>query len=158
MHTRSPTRTFTRIIASPALLWIAFTLTVGMSANPAGASDSMRPKTDLLVADVGFTAGELKPLIGRWLRPDGGYILEIRGAAPDGKLEAYYFNPRSINVHRAEASRVQSNLKLVVELRDAGYPGSTYALLYKPDQDILVGYYYQAGRKQYFEVYFVRKK
>jgi len=112
----------------------------------------------MALAEAGFSADELKPLIGRWLRPDGGYVLEIREAAADGKLEAYYFNPRSINVHRAEASRVQSNLKLVVELKDAGYPGSTYALLYKPDQDVLVGYYYQAGRKQYFEVYFVRQK
>jgi len=112
----------------------------------------------LALAEAGFSVDELKPLIGRWLRPDGGYLLEIREVASDGKLEAYYFNPRPINVHRAEASRVNADLKLVVELKDAGYPGSTYALLYKPDQDVLVGYYYQAGRKQYFEVYFVRKK
>ena len=83
----------------------------------------------LALAEEGFSADELKPLIGRWLRPDGGYVLEIREAAADGKLEAYYFNPRPINVHRAEASRVNADLKLVVELKDAGYPGSTYALL-----------------------------
>jgi hypothetical protein len=139
------------------LLWIALP-SIGGEATVQAGDSNIPPQDALLLADAGFAAGELKPLIGRWLRPDGGYILEIREAAPDGKLEAYYFNPRSINVHRAEATRVKSDLKIVVELRDAGYPGSTYALLYKPDQDVLVGYYFQAGRKQYFEVHFVRQK
>ena len=151
-------RTFIRIIAIPALSWMVFTLTTGIFAVPAGASDNIWPQADLIRAEAGFSADELKPLIGRWLRPDGGYILEIRKAAADGNLDAYYFNPRSINVHRAEAVRTGSDIKLVVELRDAGYPGSTYALLYKPVQDALVGYYYQAVTKQYFEVYFVRQK
>lgn len=144
-------------IAILALLLTAFTTTGGKPAALAGDSHDARPGKTLLLTDAGFSAAELKPLLGRWLRPDGGYILEIRSFDPNGNLDVYYFNPRSINVHRAGASRDNAGIKLVVELRDAGYPGSTYALLYKPDQDILVGYYYQAGRKQYFEVAFVRK-
>ena len=140
-----------------ALLWTTFTPVGGEPTSWAGNSKLSLPKSALLLAGAGFETGALQPLIGRWRRPDGGYILEIRNAAPDGKLEAYYFNPRSINVHRAEASRTESEIKLVVELRDAGYPGSTYALLYRPDKDILAGYYYQAGQRQYFEVLFVRQ-
>ena len=139
---------------------------LGMTFNPvsekpaalAGGSNPALSGYRLPVADAEFTAGEFKPLLGRWRRPDGGYVLEIQGVSPDGKLDAYYYNPNAINVHRAEATLVNSDLKLVVELRDAGYPGSTYALLYRPDQDVLVGYYFQAGRKQYFEVVFVRQK
>jgi hypothetical protein len=157
MKTSLSKQSFLFTIALLTLLLIALP-SIGDKATVRAGDSNFRPQDVLLLADAGFAAGELKPLIGRWLRPDGGYILEIREAAPDGKLEAYYFNPRSINVHRAEASRVKSDLKLVVELRDAGYPGSTYALLYKPDQDVLAGYYFQAGRKQYFEVYFVRQK
>jgi hypothetical protein len=136
------TRSLTTTLAIMALLLTAFTTTGGQT---------------VALADAGFSADELKPLVGRWLRPDGGYILEIRSFETDGKLEAYYFNPRSINVHQARVFRDNASLKLLVELRDAGYPGSTYALFYKPDKDILVGYYYQAGRQQYFEVLFVRE-
>ena len=39
-------------------------------------------------------------LIGRWLRPDGGYIIEIRSVSADGRMDAAYLNPRSINVAR----------------------------------------------------------
>src|SRR5262245_38211615 len=41
-------------------------------------------------------------LVGRWQRPDGGYVIEIRNVATNGKLDAGYFNPRPINVARAE--------------------------------------------------------
>ena len=41
---------------------------------------------------------EFQKLIGRWLRPDGGYILEISHISSDRKMEAAYFNPRPINV------------------------------------------------------------
>jgi hypothetical protein len=44
-------------------------------------------------------------LMGRWLRLDGGYILEIRGVDPSGKIDALYLNPRPINIAKAEATR-----------------------------------------------------
>lgn len=158
MQTISRMRRLTSTVFFPALLWITCCLTVNISFAQAGELNSAPLEKDLLTAASSFSAGELRPLLGRWLRPDGGYILEIRSFEPNGKLDAYYFNPRSINVHRADASKDNSGIKLVMELRDAGYPGSTYALLYKPEQDILSGYYYQAGIKQYFEVVFVRQK
>ena len=68
-----------------------------------------------LAADSGF--GRLN---GRWLRPDGGYVLEIRGVDAGGTIDAAYLNPRPINVARAEATRDGSTLKILVELRAPG--------------------------------------
>jgi len=73
-------------------------------------------------------------------------------------MEAAYFNPRSINVSRAEVSRVKGGLEVFVELRDTGYPGSTYTLTYNPQQDMMTGIYFQATIGQSFEVIFVRAK
>ncbi len=42
-------------------------------------------------------------LIGLWQRPDGGYLIEIRSVGPNGEMKAAYFNPRPINVAKAEA-------------------------------------------------------
>ena len=97
-------------------------------------------------------------LVGRWIRPDGGYVLEIRSAQADGKLDAAYLNPRSIKVSRAEWRREEGRLLVFVELRDVNYLGSTYNLRFVPDKDSLVGAYYQAVQKQTFDVAFVRQK
>jgi hypothetical protein len=97
-------------------------------------------------------------LVGRWLRPDGGYILEIRHAQTDGRLAAAYLNPRPINVARAEWHRKEGRLQVFVELRDVNYPGSTYTLDFLPEQDRLVGAYFQAVQQQTFDVEFVRQK
>jgi hypothetical protein len=43
-------------------------------------------------------------LKGKWQRPDGGYVLEVRGVADDGKIDAAYLNPNPINVARAATS------------------------------------------------------
>ena len=45
---------------------------------------------------------DLGRLKGRWLRPDGGYVLEIRDVDAGGTIEAAYLNPRPINVARAK--------------------------------------------------------
>jgi hypothetical protein len=97
-------------------------------------------------------------LTGRWLRPDGGYVIEIRSAQTNGVLDAGYFNPRPINVSRAEWRRENGRLQVFIELRDANYPGSTYTLRYVPEQDRLVGDYFQAVHRQTFDVEFVRQK
>jgi hypothetical protein len=65
---------------------------------------------------------------------------------------------RPINVSRAEASAAGDTAKLFIELRDAGYPGSTYELIYDPRSDLLAGVYFQAAMGQRFDVVFVRKK
>jgi len=98
------------------------------------------------------------PLRGRWLRPDGGYLLDIREVEASGKLDAGYRNPQPIHVARAEATRDGATLQVFVELRAPGYPGSTYTLRYEPQRDQLTGVYYQAALQQRFEVVFVRIK
>ena len=99
------------------------------------------------------------PLVGRWLRPDGGYVIEVKsvndsGKNDSGKMDASYFNPKSINVHKAEASRDGAITKVFIELRDANYPGSTYTLTYDAQKDQLAGIYYHAGLRQSFDVIF----
>jgi hypothetical protein len=99
-----------------------------------------------------------KSLQGRWTRPDGGYVLEIKGVAADGKLDAAYFNPRPIHIAEARASREGSTIRVYIELRDENYPGSTYNLVYDPQSDRLSGDYYQAVARQRYPIYFVRMK
>ncbi len=99
---------------------------------------------------------DLQKLKGKWLRPDGGYVLDIKSVAEGGKLDASYVNPRPIHVAKAEASQVDDVVKVFIELRDVNYPGSTYDLTYDPQSDSLQGIYYQAALQQRFEVVFVR--
>jgi hypothetical protein len=54
--------------------------------------------------------------------------------------------------------RIKDHIKVEIELRDTGYPGSSYTLLYDPYKDALLGFYYQAVQKQNFDVVFVRMK
>ena len=102
--------------------------------------------------------GGFDALNGRWLRPDGGYSLEIRSVDTSGKIDAVYLNPKPINIATAEATRDGSTLKVFVELRAPNYPGSTYTLTYDPASDQLKGIYYQAVEQQRFPVAFVRMK
>ena len=102
--------------------------------------------------------GEFDALNGRWRRPDGGYVLEIRSIDAGGKIDASYLNPKPINIAKAEATREASTLKIFVELRAPNYPGSTYTLTYDQDQDQLKGIYFQAVEQQRFNVNFARIK
>ena len=49
-------------------------------------------------------------------------------------------------------------MKLLVELRAPGYPGSTYTLSYNAKRDELSGEYFQAVLGQTFPVSFQRMK
>lgn len=112
----------------------------------------------LLAMTAIASAADFSSLVGRWQRTDGGYVIEIRSAAPDGKMEAGYFNPRPINVENAQASKEKEILKVEMTFQDVGYPGSAYTLVYVSKQDALLGYYYHAVSGQYFDVLFVRMK
>jgi len=104
------------------------------------------------------SSAQFQKLIGRWQRPDGGYVLEIKSIADNGAMDAGYFNPKSIRVAKAEVTREGDATKVFIELRDVNYPGSTYTLTYDPASDQLKGVYYQAVEKQRFPVAFVRVK
>jgi hypothetical protein len=95
-------------------------------------------------------------LTGRWVRPDGGYILELRDVTIGGGLKAAYYNPQPINVSRAELRYQDGKMIVFVELRDVNYPGSTYTLQYDPVSDRLKGTYFQAVAKQTYKIEFER--
>ncbi len=95
-------------------------------------------------------------VVGIWQRMDGEYVLELRNPTFDGRLEAIYLNPRPIHVARSGWVLKDGDLMVRVELRDKGYPGSTYTLAYQQATDRLVGIYFQAVAQQQFEVVFKR--
>ena len=142
------------LLAVAGVVALGFWLSVGRqpvteeNTQPAGV-----PKAGAPDPQAGF-----QKLAGRWLRPDGGYVMEIKTPQDNGKLEAAYFNPDPIHVARAEASWQDSTLKAFIELRDVNYPGSTYRLSYDPGNDRLTGTYFQAVARETYEVFFVRMK
>jgi len=97
-------------------------------------------------------------LPGRWVRPDGGYLITIKSVDASGKLDAAYANPNPLPFAKAEATLDGKAIKLFFELRAGGYNGSTYTLTYDPAADVLKGVYFQAVVQQKFDVYFTRAK
>ena len=122
------------------------------------ALDSQEESVPPVAAQEGAasTPADLQSLVGRWRRPDGGYVLEVRSVAGDGSVDASYFNPKPIRVSLAQAADWRGAAALFVELDDVNYRGSTYELLHEPDRDLLVGTYYQAALGQTFDVVFQR--
>ncbi len=114
----------------------------------------------LLLVPLAWAApnASFQKLQGKWLRPDGGYVIEVQDVQASGEMDAFYFNPRSIHVAKARATHKQGTLSILIELRDVNYPGSTYKLTYDPKTDQLTGTYYQALDKELYEVTFSRLK
>lgn len=100
---------------------------------------------------------QVETIVGRWRRPDGGYIIEILGLDNAGNLNVAYYNPRPINVSQAQVVQGRSGLHIFIELRDIGYPGATYNLDYDSQKDFLKGVYFQPSVNQSFDVIFVRE-
>ena len=99
---------------------------------------------------------EFDTLKGKWVRPDGGYMLEIRKLLPDNALEVAYFNPNPIHVGQAKLFKERGFTKVFVELQDVNYPGSTYTLIYDKENDLLRGVYYQATQQEEYPIFFER--
>lgn len=137
--------------------WTGIVMVLGIAFALVLASDCAAQSKKQTATETKGKSG-FEVLAGRWLRPDGGYIIQIRSVDAGGKMEAGYFNPRPINVSKAQATKESDKMKVFVELSDVGYPGSTYTLTYDPKDDVLRGVYYQAAAKQSFDVYFTRMK
>jgi uncharacterized protein (DUF2147 family) len=126
--------------------------TVAIGTVPATGVAQVAPKA-AIQSESAFGA-----LPGRWVRPDGGYVINIKSVDASGKLDAAYANPNPLPFSRAEAAWDGKTIKLFFELRAGGYNGSTYTLTYDPAADVLKGVYYQAVAQQKFDVYFTRAK
>lgn len=162
--TTPPARKRRALVAAIVLVAVAIMVPLGVRWWHAQLADT-RPTAPSppvtatsLPAPMAATAPGMQQLKGKWLRLDGGYILEVRDVDASGKMEAVYLNPRPIHVARAEATRNGTALQMLVELQAPGYPGSTYTLHYEPQRDQLEGSYFQATLQQRFEVVFVRMK
>jgi len=136
-----------------------------VATNAAGAvGDDVRSRSPREVATnaspnaAGVVRQEFQKLTGKWLRPDGGYVLDLKTVSADGKFEAGYFNPSPIHVSKAVAIQEGPATRVFVELRDVNYPGCTYSLAYDAKTDQLYGQYYQAAIQQTFDVTFGRLK
>jgi len=129
------------------------TAALSLSLIPLPALAQVRAEAPAAQADAAFAT-----LPGRWVRPDGGYVINIKSVDASGKLDASYANPNPLPFSRAEATRDGNTIKLFFELRAGGYNGSTYTLTYDPASDTLKGVYFQAVAQQKFDIYFMRYK
>ena len=127
------------------------TAALSVSLIPLSAQAQVKAEAPAAQADSAFAA-----LPGRWVRPDGGYVINIRRVDADGKLDADYANPNPLPFSRAEATRDGKTIRLFFELRAGGYNGSTYTLTYDPANDVLKGVYFQAVAQQKFDIHFTR--
>jgi hypothetical protein len=101
-------------------------------------------------------APDPRKLVGRWLRSDSDYVIDVAGLGADGSVDARYFNPAPIHVSRSAWRSDGTHLGLLVELTDRNYPGSYYTVAYDPGSDALVGTYHQLAEGQTYEVAFSR--
>ena len=133
------------------LIWRMNASDSAESASPSGSNPESVSPAAAISEPV-----NMQRLVGRWLRTDSQYVIEIREVSPDGTLRAGYYNPRPINVSAAKVENKNGTLQVFVELHDAGYPGSNYTLDYNPQNGALEGTYYQATLRQEFSVAFMR--
>jgi len=136
------------VLAMFALVHIASEqIAVGQNTAP---SREARPQPSV------SSSVSLEALRGQWIRPDGGYVIVVKGFDSSGKLDATYFNPNQLPFSRAEATLKDNTINVFLELRAGGYAGSNYNLAYDPITDQLNGIYYQAVAQQRFNIFFIR--
>ena len=121
------------------------TAALSVSLIPLSAQAQVKAEAPAAQADSAFAA-----LPGRWVRPDGGYVINIR------RVDADYANPNPLPFSRAEATRDGKAITLFFKLRAGGYNGSTYTLTYDPANDVLKGVFFQAVAQQKFDIHFTR--
>jgi len=113
-----------------------------------------QPNVDSVNKNSEITADTI---LGRWLRPDGNYVIQINSIDKNNQIDAQYFNPKPIKIARAELLD-GNGLHIFIEFDDEGYKGSSYDLIYDPLNDALTGKYFQATYGQTYQIGFIRLK
>jgi hypothetical protein len=135
----------------PSRTFLVFLLA---AIGPLSAQDGLQPPYDIpsCLAKV----PEKADFYGSWLRGDGGYRIEIEASeeSPTG-IVARYFNPNPIHVELARFEEGTEDPVLTIVLRDEGYPGSTYELIFLAERQVLIGNYARPGSAP-AEVYFLK--
>lgn len=152
-----------RNLPVPVLSAVVLVCVLSLSCQKAPENQAADKPVDAVpsptnAASAPVASPDLLKLVGKWERPDGGYVLAILNVDGSGKMEAQYFNPRPINVSKALAIKDAQGVRVFVELRDVNYPGSTYSLSYDPVSDQLHGEYFQAAMRETYDVTFARLK
>ena len=142
-----------RVVRTLSILALTLGVSAGHAIAQGMASPAVEAETPAAESESGYDR-----LLGLWVRPDGGYMIAIRGIDSSGRLDAAYANPDQLPFAKAEASREGQTIKVFLELRAGGYNGSTYNLTYDAANDILKGVYYQAVARQKHDIYFERAK
>lgn len=115
---------------------------------------SLQPKYD--ISPYIAKLPEQSDFFGTWLRSDGTYRVEIEAGEAAGTVVARYFNPNPINVETSVFDEIEGQPRLEFVLRDEGYPGSAYRLIFLAERRVLVGTYLRPGGEP-AEVFFVNK-
>lgn len=106
--------------------------------------------------NAGIYSPDLLAMQGRWVRTDAPYVIELR-PNESHKLQAFYFNPRPINVEKTETVKKDGLQYVMIKLQDVNYEGSVYLLYYYREQDALNGIYMHGASGQRFQVSFSRQ-
>ena len=130
----------------------------------AESQNTKSPAEDQQISSVPNTDPQYKnpevsvdTILGRWLRPDGNYVIQINSIDKNNQIDAQYFNPNPIKIARAELI-ADDNFRIFIEFDDEGYKGSSYDLIYDPLNDALTGKYFQATYGQTYQIGFIRLK
>jgi hypothetical protein len=145
-----------RDMASGRIIFLAIAIFI-LSCNQSSRQDAAPDPEGTIKAPQPVAVDSAK-LVGSWTRTDAPYEIRIMEISNGGNMLAGYFNPKSINVGRANWANVNGALNVYIELRDENYPGSNYVLQYLPEQDVLAGKYFQAVEGVTYDVGFTRKK
>lgn len=127
---------------------------LSMLVGAVQAQDGLQPKYDISPSIAKLP--EQADFFGTWLRSDGTYKVEIEVGEGTGTVVTRYFNPNPINVESSLFDEIEGQPRLEFVLRDEGYPGSAYRLIFLAERRVLVGTYMRAGGEP-AEVFFVRE-
>lgn len=151
-------RSDVNLVRRTMLSGVLFGAAIGLGACKRADAPAPAKATEVVQPAATASATNVAKIKGRWLRPDGGYVLAITNIDADGRAEAGYFNPGPVRVAWSTVTAEGGETKVKVELRDTNYPGCLYKLTYLAEKDRLVGTYFQAQQQQTYEVEFVRER